>query len=165
MRYRYSFAVIVCALVSVENSSFAHHSRAPYYDFHTITVAGTVTGVALTNPHSYIYLDARKPGGAIEKWTIEMYPTGLMARIGIEQDTIKIGDPLTVRGLAPKAGAVFSSIPALQAGNAPGTPPHVTFGLELTLANGKKVVTQGTDASYLKGTSTDTPPSMTQENP
>jgi hypothetical protein len=117
------------------------------------------------NPHSYIYLDVRKPGAGIEKWAIEMYPTGLMNRIGIEQDTIKVGDSLTVRGLAPKSGAVFSYIPATQARNAPGTPPRVTFGLELTLANGKRVVTQGTDALYLKGTARDTPPSLTQENP
>ena len=163
MRHRYFFAVIVCALVSVKNSSLAHHSRAPYFDLqNTITLVGTVTGVGWLNPHSYIYLDVKKPVG-IEKWAIEMYPTGLMIQIGIEQDTIKIGDPLTVRGLAPKSGAVFSYIPAMQARNAPGTPPHVTFGLELTLANGKRVVTQGTDALYLKGTTRDTSPS--QENP
>jgi hypothetical protein len=116
------------------------------------------------NPHSFIYLDVKKPGAGIEKWVIEMYPTGLMTRIGIEQDTIKTGDALTVRGLAPKPGAVFSHIPATQAKNAPGTPPRVTFGLELTLANGKRVVTQGTDARYLE-TARDTPLSLTQENP
>jgi hypothetical protein len=117
------------------------------------------------NPHSYIYLDVRKPGAETEKWAIEMYPTGLMTRIGIEQDTIKIGDSLTVRGLAPKAGAVFSYIPVTHARNAPGTPPHVTFGLELTLANGKRVTTKGTDALYLKGTAGDSPLSLAQENP
>src|SRR4030095_6491909 len=126
MRLRYSSAVIACALLSVANSSLAHHSRAPYYDFqNTITVTGTVTGVGWMNPHSYIYLDVQKPGAVIEKWAIEMYPTGLMTQIGIEQDTIKVGDLLTVRGLAPKSGAVFSYIPATQASNAPGTRPHL----------------------------------------
>jgi hypothetical protein len=103
-------------------SSFAHHSRAPYYDLqNTVTVTGTVTGIDWVNPHSFIYLDVKT--GTVEKWTVELYPTTLMSQLGVERDTIKVGDTLTVLGMAPKSGG----------------PPHVTFGLDLTLADGRRV--------------------------
>jgi hypothetical protein len=60
--------------------------------------------------------------------------------LGVEKETIKVGDALTVRGMAPKSGADFSNLPGRPEKSAAGVTPHVTFGLELTLADGRRVI-------------------------
>jgi Family of unknown function (DUF6152) len=141
MRNRYSILPIVLALVCVSSLSLSHHSRAPYYDLQkTVTVTGNVTKIDWINPHSYIYLDVKTPTGTVESWTVELYPTALMSSLGVEKDTIKIGDALTVRGMAPKSGADFSRFPGRPDRNADGATPRVTFGLDLTLADGRRVL-------------------------
>ena len=89
MRNRYSFLLI--ALVGVSSLSLSHHSRAPYYDLQkTVTVTGTVTKIDWINPHSYIYLDVKTPTGTVESWTVELYPTGLMSRMGLKGTTSRL---------------------------------------------------------------------------
>lgn len=141
MRNRYSFLLLALAFVGVSSLSLSHHSRAPYYDLQkTVTVTGTVTKIDWINPHSYIYLDVKTPTGSIESWTVELYPTALMSRMGVEKDDIKVGDALTVRGMASKSGADFSRLPGRPDRNVAGATPRVTFGLDLTLADGRRVV-------------------------
>jgi hypothetical protein len=120
--------------------SLSHHSRAPYYDLQrTVTVTGTVTRIDWINPHSFIYLDVMTPTGTVDKWIIELYPTALMSRLGLEKDTVKVGDALTVRGMAPKSEADFSHLPGRPEKSAAGVTPRVTFGLDLTLPDGRRV--------------------------
>ncbi len=146
MRNRSSFLLLALALVRITSLSLAHHSRAPYYDLqNTVTVTGTVTKIDWINPHTYIYLDVKASTGTVDKWTIELYPTSLMSRLGIEKDTVKVGDTLTVRGMAPKSGADFTRLPGRPEKSAAGVTPHVTFGLDLTLADGTRVVSPEAD--------------------
>ena len=141
MTNRYSSLLIAVALLCVSSLSLSHHSRAPYYDLHkTVTVTGTVTKIDWINPHTYIYLDVKTPAGTVEDWTVELYPIALMSRLGLKRDTIKIGEAITVRGMAPKAGADFSRFPGRSDRNAAGAAPQVTSGLDLTLANGRRVL-------------------------
>jgi hypothetical protein len=79
------------------------------------------------------------PTGNVDEWTIELYPTTLMSRLALEKDTLKIGDALIVRGMAPKSEADFSHLPGRSEESAPRLTPRVTFGLDLTLPDGRRV--------------------------
>jgi hypothetical protein len=131
--------LVALALVCISSLNLGHHSRAPYYDLQsTVTITGTVTRIDWINPHSFIYLDVKAPDGSVDKWTVELYPTTLMSRLGVEKDDVRVGDTLTVVGAAPKSGVDFSHLPGRPEKNAVGT-SHVTFGWELTLADGRRV--------------------------
>ena len=139
MKFRYSAVTAVLALVCVSNSSLAHHSRASHYDMENrVTLSGTVTRMEWINPHSYVHLDVKGTAAAVDHWTVELYPTAMMVRLGIEKETIKIGDAITVHGLAPKPGADFKYLPGAPSRNTSGATANVTFALELTLADGTK---------------------------
>jgi hypothetical protein len=141
MKNRYSLLLVAPALVCMASLSLSHHSRAPYYDLQrTVTVTGIVKKIDWVNPHCYIYLDVMTPTGIVDEWTIELYPTTLNERLGLEKDTLKVGDALTVRGMAPKSEADFSHLSGRPGKSAPGVTPRVTFGLDFTLPGGRRVI-------------------------
>src|SRR5690348_16376307 len=102
---------IVCAvtttllLLSLAGAAYAHHGFASWFDMSkSVTVKGTVTSFDWTNPHSYIYLEAKDEKGAVEKWTIELGALSMLARAGWRKDTLKPGDEITVIGNRAKDG-------------------------------------------------------------
>ena len=102
---------IVCAvtttflLVSLAGAAYAHHGFVSWFDMSkSVTVKGTVTSFDWTNPHSYIYLEAKDEKGAAEKWTIELGALSMLARAGWRKDTLKPGDEITVIGNRAKDG-------------------------------------------------------------
>ena len=140
MKFRYLILMVVFGVFCGATSSLAHHARAPYYDTrNTVTLSGTVTKLEWINPHTYIYLDVKSPAGSIDHWMVELYPPNYMTRFGVGKDTIKIGDTLTVHGMAPRPGADFAYLPENLSPASSGRTPHVTFALELTLADGTRV--------------------------
>lgn len=73
----------------------AHHSFAAHFKMDTFAeVEGRVTRVQWANPHTMIYLE--DTGG--EAWAIEAGPINLLSRMGIEPDTIGVGDTIRARG-------------------------------------------------------------------
>ena len=82
-------------------SASAHHSFAAEFDANSpIELTGTVTKVAWANPHTFFYIDVTTPKGEVENWALEMgSPNGLMRR-GWTRDSMKIGDVVSVDGLA-----------------------------------------------------------------
>ena len=77
----------------------AHHSAAAEYDVEkTVTVQGVITKIEWTNPHVYIYVDAKDADGHIVNWSLEgASPIGLY-RDGVHKDSLKIGEVITVVG-------------------------------------------------------------------
>ena len=61
-----------------------------------------VTSFEWTNPHAYIYLDAKNEKGAIEKWSGEMGSVGMLGRFGWRRDPVKPGDEITLIGRPAK---------------------------------------------------------------
>ena len=95
----------VLLLLSLAGATFAHHGIASWFDMsRKATVKGTVTGFDWTNPHSYIYLDAKDEKGAVEKWTAEMGSVGMLVRAGWRRSTLKPGDEITLVGKPAKDG-------------------------------------------------------------
>lgn len=97
----------VLLLLSVGVSARAHHATASFDMTKSMTVRGTVTGFDWTNPHVYIYVDVKDDRGAVEKWSVEMASTGMLARAGWRRDTVKAGDEITIIGNRAKDGRPF----------------------------------------------------------
>ena len=96
-------SVIVC-LLWVAGPTFAHHAGQNFDRAHPITVSGTVTAYVYTNPHVRIDFNVTEPNGTISKWSAEMGPPHGMYRAGWNRESLKPGDPITVKGFPSKDG-------------------------------------------------------------
>lgn len=95
----------VLLLLSHGASTYAHHGFVVWFDMtRSITVKGTVTSLEWTNPHAYIYLDAKDEKGGVQKWSAEMTGIAMLARAGWKRDTVKPGDAITLIGKPSKDG-------------------------------------------------------------
>jgi len=101
-------------------AAFAHHSFAVYDHTRTLTLRGTVTKFQWTNPHAYLEIDVKQPGGSVKHYSVELTSINMMQRVGWRSNMIKSGDQVT---------AVIAPILT-------GEP--VGLGLEVTLADGTK---------------------------
>src|SRR5260370_7034766 len=73
----FMFMVVAAATLPMATPSAAHHSFAAEYDAdRPVTLTGSVTKMAWINPHSWIYIDVRKPDGTVENWAVEAAPPG-----------------------------------------------------------------------------------------
>lgn len=95
----------VLLLILLGGSTYAHHGVGAWYDTtRSVTVKGTVTSFEWTNPHSYIYVDAKDANGTITKWSAEMGGLPMLSRHGWRRDTIKPGDEITLIGKPSRDG-------------------------------------------------------------
>ena len=78
--------------------AWAHHSFASTYSNETITIQGTVVEFLFRNPHSAVLLKASDPNGKTITWAAEWGTAGQLSRQGIESDTIRPGDLVTING-------------------------------------------------------------------
>jgi len=101
----------------------AHHSFAAEYDREKpIKLTGTVTRFDLTNPHSWIYLEAKGPDGKVATWGFETASLLALYRRGFKKDTLKAGMEITIEGFLAKDGT------------------HTGNGQKLTLPDGKVII-------------------------
>lgn len=84
----------------------AHHSFGAEFDREkSFEFTGVVTKVEWLNPHMYFHLDVEDESGQVQSWAMEMgSPNGLM-RNGWTQNTLKIGDEVTVEGSLARDGS------------------------------------------------------------
>ena len=83
----------------------AHHSFAAQYDSSKpVEMRGTVTKVEWTNPHARVYIDVRDDNGQVGNWNFEMASPNILVRNGWKQNTVKVGDRITVSGYLARKG-------------------------------------------------------------
>ena len=97
-------------LASVAN---AHHSNAMFDDKQTVTIEGEVTKFEWSNPHVYIYLKQLTGAGQIIDWELEASPPSILRRVGWSQETLHIGDAITVSGHPARDPGRKSLLPSL----------------------------------------------------
>ena len=103
-------AALVATVMSlaIAGSALAHHSFATHYDTTNIVeISGVLSDVKMRNPHSFFEVDVTDASGNTATWEVEAHAVPILRRLGINRDTLKIGDNVTIRG--PRAGVPKSS--------------------------------------------------------
>ena len=107
VRHFVMFLLIAAAFVALAPLAKAHHSFAAEYDADKpVTLTGSVTKMAWINPHSWIYIDVKKPDGTVENWAVEAGPPGTLVRAGFTKDSLAAGTVIKVNGYRAKDGAL-----------------------------------------------------------
>lgn len=84
----------------------AHHGTNISYDHDKpVTLSGTITEFAWSNPHVQLYFDVKDASGKVVKWAGELNSPGVLARSGWSRRTFKVGDQVVLTVFPSKAGA------------------------------------------------------------
>jgi len=96
--------VVVAAVVS----SSAHHSFVVFFDDQKIIeVTGSVTDFRFTNPHAIISFSVKNTQGQLEAWRAETNAVTLLRRRGWTQDSLTVGERITVEGWPARDGSKY----------------------------------------------------------
>jgi DNA/RNA endonuclease YhcR with UshA esterase domain len=96
----------------------AHHSFAAEYDSNKpVTLKGTVTKVEWTNPHARFYVDVKDDRGGVTNWNLELASPNVLTRNGWSRTSLKVGDPVTVDGVAARDGSRMANARAVTLGD------------------------------------------------
>ena len=81
----------------------AHHSAAGRFDSQQLMeLEGTVTKISWRNPHIYMSLEATDDSGGTAAWHLEGGSPNFLRRVGIPDDSVKVGDRIKVAGWPPQ---------------------------------------------------------------
>jgi len=109
MKPKMSFLVLVLG-VFLSAPVFAHHSfRAEFDSSKSKEFVGTVTKVEWFNPHARFYVDVKDETGTVTNWNFELGSPLQLRRQGWRQDSLKVGDQITVEGYLAKDGSKMAS--------------------------------------------------------
>jgi hypothetical protein len=111
MRLDMAFMIVVglVLLLSPELMT-SHHSFTAEYDSAKLTqFVGTVTKVEWTNPHARFYLDVKDARGAVTNWNFELGSPIMLRKLGWRQDSLKVGEQVSVEGYLAKDGAKMAN--------------------------------------------------------
>jgi hypothetical protein len=98
------YALVVTAVFLISGTLLAHHGTGTYDSTKSVTLTGSVTEFAFTNPHAALYFDVKDASGKIVNWAIEMNSPGVLARAGWTKKMFKTGDQITITVRPAKAG-------------------------------------------------------------
>jgi len=96
MKYKVLNFVAV-AMLTASFPGWAHHSHANYVESEWIALEGTVQEVHWMNPHSWIYLEVMDEDGQPRAWALEGASVTTLRRDGWAQDSVEVGDKLSLR--------------------------------------------------------------------
>ena len=83
----------------------AHHSFAAEFDVNRpIKLTGTVTKIEWTNPHAWVFVDAKDDKGNAQNWAIELVGINDLLRLGWGRNKVKPGDVINVDGYGARNG-------------------------------------------------------------
>ena len=109
MKARPSSIVVALATVMItwNGLALAHHSISAEFDgTRRIVLAGTVTKVEWTNPHTFFYIDVKDAKtGTVLKWACQLGSPRVLAAQGWKPDTLKVGMTISLTGTIARDGS------------------------------------------------------------
>ena len=85
------------AILVLAFSAYAHHPFSAEYDWkQPVTLTGTVSKVEWSNPHAFLYIDAKDQNGEMMHWTLEMGSPAALTHAGWSRTSLKMGDQVSV---------------------------------------------------------------------
>ena len=91
-------------------AAHAHHSFAAEFDVNKVVrLEGTVAKFAWVNPHSWLYVDVKKPDGTVEQWKIEGGAPSALLRRGWNRNSLPAGTKIVVNAFQARDGALRAS--------------------------------------------------------
>jgi hypothetical protein len=83
----------------------AHHAFAAEFDINRpVKLSGTVTRIEWTNPHAWLFIEAKTANGSVQNWAIELVGINDLLRLGWGRDKVKTGDAIDVDGFGARNG-------------------------------------------------------------
>jgi hypothetical protein len=103
---RAAFSVLVgVASIFAAAAAAAHHAFAAEFDINRpVKLTGTVTKIEWTNPHAWVFMDAKDEQGNVESWAVELVGINDLLRLGWGRDRVKTGDVVNVDGFGARNG-------------------------------------------------------------
>jgi hypothetical protein len=104
MKYVWSVLIGMAALVAAAAAA-AHHAFAAEFDINRpVKLTGTVTRIEWTNPHAWLFVDAKDDKGTAQSWAVELVGINDLLRLGWGRDKVTPGDVINVDGYGARNG-------------------------------------------------------------
>ena len=116
---RIDSALRVCLLAVLGAGAIeGHHSFFGEFDHNQpLTVTGTVTRIEWTNPHIHFVLEVKDRRGKVTNWIFSGDAASGLARRGVTDTTINIGDVVKVDGFRALDGSFSAAAGAVRLPN------------------------------------------------
>ena len=83
----------------------SHHAFSAEFDINRpIKLTGAVTKIEWTNPHAWVFVDAKDDKGATQNYAVELVGINDLLRLGWGRNKVKTGDVIVVDGFGAKNG-------------------------------------------------------------
>ena len=91
--------LVVAGMIAAGSAAYAHHSYAATYDTSKeIKLEGKLVQFVYRNPHSFVHLEVADDKGVPQRWAIEWSGGGQLANQGVQRDSLKVGDEVSILG-------------------------------------------------------------------
>ena len=95
----HQLTALLIGAFALTGTAAAHHSFATHYDrSNVVEITGVLSDVKMRNPHSFFSVDVVNQDGVTETWEVEAHAVPILRRLGIDRETLEVGDTVTIRG-------------------------------------------------------------------
>lgn len=107
LRKDLSIFIVVLGLAVGTISAVAHHAFSAEFDAQSpVHLEGTVTKVEWINPHAWIHLQITNDDGSTEDWMVEGGTPNVLARRGVNRNSLQLGTVIIIDGYQAKDGTM-----------------------------------------------------------